>query len=97
MTKLAQWTTLTARTGQRDEVAGLALEMAELARASVPGCEIFQVCVADSRPDVVWLFELFDSRESHDALGALNQAADIGRRTTELLAGPPEQIDMETW
>lgn len=90
MGKYAQWTTLTASPGQRDELAGQALEMAELARSS-PGCETFAVCVSPSQPTVVWLFELFETRQSHDALAALEQTSEIAHRTMTLLAGPPEQ------
>ena len=86
MAKYAQWTTLTASPGQRDELAGRALEMAGLAR-SAPGCETFAVCISPSEPTVVWLFELFETRQSHDALAALEQTLEIAGRTMTLLAG----------
>jgi quinol monooxygenase YgiN len=58
--RYAQWTPLTASPGKRDELAGQALEMAELAR-SAPGCETFAVCISPGQPAVVWLFELFET------------------------------------
>lgn len=45
MAKYAQWSKLAAKPGQRDTVLGHALEMAALAR-SVPGCQIFAVCIS---------------------------------------------------
>ena len=93
MAKYAQWSKLTTQPGQRDAVVGHALEMAALAR-SVPGCQIFAVCISPGEQATVWLFEMFDDRESHDALGALDQAAELGRRTMTLLAGPPEQAGL---
>jgi quinol monooxygenase YgiN len=91
--RYAQWTILTATPGQRDELAGHALEMAELARTA-PGCETFAVCISPSQPTVVLLFELFETRQSHDALAALEQTSQIARRTMTLLAEPPEQIEL---
>ena len=67
--------------------------MAALAR-SVPGCQIFAVCTSAGERPTVWLSGMFGDRESHDALGALDQAAELGRRTMTLLAVPPEQADL---
>jgi len=93
MAKYAQWSKLAAKPGQRDTVLGHALEMAALAR-SVPGCQIFAVCRSPGEQAIMWLSGMSGDQESHDALAALDQAAELGHRTMTLLAGPPGQAGL---
>jgi hypothetical protein len=93
MAKYAHWSKLTTQPGsQRDAVVG---------RAGNGGAGPFRSWLPDLRSlphpwraATVWLFEMFDGRESHDALDTLDQAAELGRRTMTLLAGPPEQAGL---
>jgi quinol monooxygenase YgiN len=51
--------------GRRDEVIQILLGGADGLRTA--GCQVYAVCVAETDPDVVWVTEVWDSAERHDA------------------------------
>ena len=57
--------TMRTRPGRRDEVVGILLSGVDGLRAV--GCQLYVVSVADSEPDLVWVTEVWDSKEAHDA------------------------------
>jgi quinol monooxygenase YgiN/mannose-6-phosphate isomerase-like protein (cupin superfamily) len=87
----------TAQPGRGDEVAELLLQAAASLRG-VAGCELYVVNRSVSDPDVVWVTELWLNQEALDAsleqLRSENGQAQINE-VTELLAGPPERIEVE--
>jgi quinol monooxygenase YgiN len=52
---------------QFDQFLPLMLENARRSRADEPGCRQFDVSVDDTRPAVVYLYELYDDRAAFDA------------------------------
>jgi quinol monooxygenase YgiN len=51
--------------GRRDEVIQILLGGADGLRAA--GCQVYAVGVAEADPDVIWVTEIWDSAEQHDA------------------------------
>ncbi|MFI1737852.1 putative quinol monooxygenase [Streptomyces sioyaensis] len=58
--------TLKARPGRRDEVIAILLRGVDGLRAA--GCRLYAVGVSDATdPDLIWVNELWESKEQHDA------------------------------
>ncbi|PJJ05401.1 quinol monooxygenase YgiN [Streptomyces sp. 2333.5] len=58
--------TLKARPGHRDEVIAILLRGVDGLRAA--GCRLYAVGVSDvTDPDLIWVNELWESKEQHDA------------------------------
>jgi quinol monooxygenase YgiN len=53
------------RPGHRDEVVRILLSGADGLRAA--GCQLYAVCTDPADPDVIWVTEIWDSAEHHDA------------------------------
>jgi quinol monooxygenase YgiN len=53
------------RPGHRDDVAAILLSGVDGLRAA--GCQLYVVSVADAEPDLLWVTEVWDSKEAHDA------------------------------
>ena len=52
---------------QRDAFLPLMLENAARSREDEPGCRQFDVCIDPTRPDRVFLYELYDDEAAFDA------------------------------
>jgi quinol monooxygenase YgiN/mannose-6-phosphate isomerase-like protein (cupin superfamily) len=94
---VGRYVKFTAQAGCGDEVAQLLLRAADSLRDAA-GCELYVINRSPSEPDVVWVTELWLSREALDAsLEQLKteqgraQVAEVGA----LLAGPPELTELE--
>ena len=97
VTGVGRYVKFTAQPGRGDEVAQLLLRAAESLR-DVAGCELYVINRSASDPDVVWVTELWLSREALDA--SLEQlATDEGKAQVAevgaLLAQPPEMTELE--
>ena len=57
--------TMRTRPGARDEVVALLLDGQE--RTPMPGCRLYVISTAESDPDLIWINEVWDSKEAHDA------------------------------
>ncbi|MFI9256548.1 putative quinol monooxygenase [Streptomyces sp. ISID311] len=58
--------TLKARPGHRDEVIAILLRGVDGLRAA--GCRLYAVGVSDATdPDLIWVNELWEAKEQHDA------------------------------
>jgi quinol monooxygenase YgiN len=53
------------RPGHRDDVVAILLSGVDGLRAV--GCQLYVVSVADAEPDLIWVTEVWDSKEAHDA------------------------------
>lgn len=53
------------RSGHRDEVIEILLSGADGLHAA--GCQLYAVCTAPEDDDVIWVSEIWDSAEQHDA------------------------------
>lgn len=87
----------TAQPGRGDEVVELLLDAAGALR-DVPGCELYVVNRSVAEPGVIWVTELWLNQEALDA--SLEQLRSDGGqaqidRVTDLLAEPPERIELE--
>ncbi len=54
-----------AREGCRDDVISILLSGADGLRAT--GCQLYAVCTAPADPDMIWVTEIWDSAERHEA------------------------------
>jgi quinol monooxygenase YgiN len=58
---------ITAASGRRDELAAILME----AVANMPGCISYIVALDVKDKDIIWVTEVWDTRQSHDASLAL--------------------------
>jgi quinol monooxygenase YgiN/mannose-6-phosphate isomerase-like protein (cupin superfamily) len=87
----------TAKPGQGGALAELLVRVAESLRGT-PGCELYVINRSATEADVVWVTELWLNQELLDAaLEQLRNEAGQARvaEVNELVAGPPERIDLE--
>lgn len=73
------------RPGHVDEVAARLADGSGALREA--GCHAYVVAVSDSDPDVVWVTEIWESREHHDASLRLPEVQGAIAATMPLLAG----------
>ncbi len=57
--------TMRTQPGARDQVVALLLEGQQ--RTTMPGCRLYVISTADTDPDLIWVNEVWDTKESHDA------------------------------
>ena len=57
---------LTARPGQRAEMTDVLLRAAKVV-SGLSGCKMYLVCEDVSNENMVWVFEIWDDKEAHDA------------------------------
>jgi quinol monooxygenase YgiN len=70
--------TMRAQPGRRDDVVAILVGGADGLRAV--GCRLYVVGVSDTDPDTIWVSEVWDSKEAHDAsLRLAETQAAIGR------------------
>jgi quinol monooxygenase YgiN len=77
---------LIAKQGQRDALAAILLAD-ETGLASMPGCRVYLVMAGEQEPDVVYVTEVWDSKEAHRASLALPGVKAAIARATPLMAG----------
>lgn len=56
---------LTATEGKDDELAAILLEASELV-STAKGCQLYIVSKDQENDDVIWISEVWDSKEDHD-------------------------------
>lgn len=57
--------TMRARPGARDRVVELLLAGQD--HTPMPGCRLYAISTAETDPDLIWVNEIWDSKEAHDA------------------------------
>ncbi|MFJ9408058.1 putative quinol monooxygenase [Streptomyces sp. NPDC101393] len=78
--------TMKARPGHRDEVVAILLSGTEGLRAA--GCRRYAVAVSDATdPDRIWVDELWESKEQHDASLSLPETKAAIAAARPLLTG----------
>lgn len=77
--------TMRTRPGHRDEVVGILLSGVDGLREV--GCQLYVVSVADSEPDLIWVTEVWDSKEAHDASLQLPATREAINRAMPMLTG----------
>jgi quinol monooxygenase YgiN len=74
-----------AKVGHRDEVIGILLGGADGLRAA--GCQLYAVCTDAEDADVIWVSEIWESAEHHDASLQLPATKAAIGRAMPLLTG----------
>jgi len=71
--------------GHRDEVAAILVR----ASAELPqlGCQLYVVSLSDSDDDVIWVSEVWQTKEEHDASLQTAEAREMIDKTMPMLAG----------
>ena len=83
---------LVAKPGERDALVGLLLRgQGELRDA---GCDLYVVNVSPENPDVVWVTEVWASREAHRASLQLPATKQAIAEAMPLLTGEFDQIEL---
>lgn len=91
--RIGRYVRMEALPGKGSVLAGKLLTVAEGMRAA-PGCELYVVNLSADEPDIVWVTEVWaDEAASDRALSGDLGEAGIGE-VIELLAGPPELVDL---
>lgn len=83
--------TLTARPGRRDAV--VALLVGGAAALKEIGCEIYLVNVSEAKPDVIWVSEVWKSRDAHRASLALPAVRAAIAEAMPMLTGEFESVE----
>lgn len=80
-----------ATPGNRDILAEILLEGSK----SMPGCRSYVVARDPSEVDALWVTEVWDSREAHEASLALPPVQEAIERGRPLIAGFGERFETE--
>jgi quinol monooxygenase YgiN len=73
------------RPGRRDEVVAILVGGVDGLRAA--GCLLYVVNVAAADPDMIWVYEAWESKEHHDASLRLPETRAAIDRATPMLTG----------
>jgi quinol monooxygenase YgiN len=84
---------MTAHPGKRDAVVAILLREVEELRAV--GCDLYVVNLAPNNPDVVWISEVWRSREAHRASLQLPSVKRAIAEARPMLTGEFEQIEVD--
>src|SRR5690348_10000313 len=74
-----------AKDGHRDDVTAILTGGAGGLRAA--GCSVYSVSVSDEQPDMIWVYEVWDSKESHEASLRLPETRAAISRAMPMLTG----------
>ena len=77
--------TMRTTPGNRDEVVSILLGAVEGLRSG--GCTVYSVSVSPTDPDLIWVYEVWDSKDSHDASLRLPETRAAIGRAMPLLTG----------
>ena len=77
--------TMRTTPGNRDEVVSILV--ASVTALRDVGCSVYSVSVSDTDPDLIWVYEVWDSKDSHDASLRLPETRAAIARAMPLLTG----------
>jgi quinol monooxygenase YgiN len=80
---------LTAKPGHRDDLLSIILD-ASRGVALIDGCRLYTVNTSPDDPDGVWIYEVWDDKETHTASLQQEDTKAAIKRAIPLLAGPPQ-------
>lgn len=84
----AQTGKLTAQPGLRDQLAEILIRASQMVSV-MPGCQAYIVLEDTKDESAVWVFELWDDKEMHDASLRVDSVRALIAEAMPLLAGPP--------
>jgi len=79
---------MTAATGRRDDLIAILIE----AVSAMPGCLSYVVAKDAKDENMIWITEIWDSKESHDASLSLPPVASAIARARPMIAGFGSQV-----
>jgi len=82
---------LTTRPGKRDEVVEILLESGKL--LDDPACLMYMVTESVDDPNVIWVVDLWTSKEKHAEALRTPELRPFVERAMPLLEGMPEQLE----
>ena len=91
MSRYGLYGKLNAQPGRREELVALLLEGGNALEA-MPGCLMYVINTANADPDAIWVTEIWESQEAHDASLTLDSVRAIIARARPLIAPGGEQI-----
>ena len=80
---------LKATAGHGEQLAHILLEAAQLV-SDAPGCHLYAVSREPDAPDTVWITEIWDSKEDHDASLKQDAVRALIGKAMPLLDGMPK-------
>lgn len=81
---------IVAKPGERDKLVAILLQAANLLKDN-PDC-IHYIIGATDDPDVIWVDEIWQSKEAHDAALQIENVRNTIRQGFPLIASTPETI-----
>lgn len=92
--RFAQHTRLIAAPGKHDELVAKFLESVEIQRDN-PDCELMLVSTAPDEADVVYLTEVWSSKEGWESARHSAAIQAWAASMPELVGGPPESLPLQ--
>ncbi|HEV8191869.1 MAG TPA: antibiotic biosynthesis monooxygenase [Ktedonobacterales bacterium] len=84
---------LTTKPGKRDEVIKILLESGK-SFIDNAACILYLVCEDATELDIIWVEDVWTSKEAHTAALAQPELRSFIARTIPLLEGMPEQVEV---
>jgi len=81
---------LVAQEGQGQALANILLEAAALME-NAKGCHLYMISHEESTPDIVWITEIWDSKEDHDNSLSVPGVRELIGKAMPIMAGQPER------
>lgn len=81
-----------AQPGQRDALVALLLEAARQMEG-MPGCALYLIATAPTEADAIWITEVWESQDAHDASLTLPAVQATIARARPLIAGFGERFE----
>ena len=88
MSKYGLTANLVAKPGKGEELANILLQAAELMQ-SAPGSLLYVVSCEPDNSDMIWVYEVWNSKEDHDDSLKIDGVGDLVGQAMPLLAEPP--------
>ena len=76
--------------GKADELAEILIEASQIV-SKAKGCKLYSISKDPSEPDAVWVTEIWDSKEDHDASLSLPEVRSLISRAIPLIDGTPSR------
>ena len=85
------YTKITTTSDKRKDLLDILLHASQ-AMQSVDGCMLYIINESATEPDVIWVTEIWNNKESHAASLQLESNKALIAQAMPLIAKPPEQI-----
>jgi len=83
-----------AKAGKKDEIVSILLDASKLL-SKVHGCKYYIISGNGSEPDMIWITELWSSRQDHDDSLEMPEIKELISQAAPLIEGPSEIQELE--